>query len=122
MKAQCRQQTDDSVRYAFRRLHQSVVFGYAATLGNVQPSSDLPHEAAILRLAEVLSRDADFVQFTRPEYSSFANEASDLFCLGWCHFKLYNMSAYYHNYQHIVQSPSSLSLKPSPYGLRSTNR
>ena len=82
MKAECRQQTDNTVRYAFCRLHERVVFGYAATFNNVQPSPDLPHQPAVLRLAKVLSRDADSVQFTRAEYSGFSNEASDLFCLG----------------------------------------
>ena len=81
MKAQCRQQTDDAVRYAFRRFYQRVVFGYASTFDYVQPSSHLPHKTTVLRLAKVLSRDANSVQFTRPEYSGFPNEASDLFCL-----------------------------------------
>ena len=82
MKAQCRQQTDNPVRYAFRGLHQSVMFGHTATFGNVQPSSDLPNEPTVLRLAKVLSRDADSVQFTGPEHSGFPNETRDLFCLG----------------------------------------
>lgn len=82
MKAQRRQQTDDPVRYAFRRLYQSMVFGHATTLGYVKPSSDLPHEPTVFRLAKVLSWDADSVHFTRPKYSGFPNEASDEFCLG----------------------------------------
>ncbi|HKV80711.1 MAG TPA: hypothetical protein VJP02_21360, partial [Candidatus Sulfotelmatobacter sp.] len=59
-----------------------VVFGYAAAFGYIQAASDSTHETAILCLAKVLSRDADSIQFTRPEYSGFPNETSDLFCFG----------------------------------------
>ena len=81
MKAQCRQQTNDSVRHALRCLDQSMVFSYTATLGYVYSSADAPHQSALLRLAKVLSWNPDLFKLTRPEYSGFPDKASDLVVL-----------------------------------------
>jgi hypothetical protein len=54
------------MRHAFRSLHQSVVLGRPAAVGDVEPSSHLPHESAILRLAEILSGDTHAIPFAPP--------------------------------------------------------
>ena len=43
MEAQRRQQADDTMRYAFRCLHERMVLGHPATVGHIKSSSHLPH-------------------------------------------------------------------------------
>jgi hypothetical protein len=77
MKAEGRQQADDTMRRAFRSLHESMVLGHPAAVGDVESSSHLPHEAAVFRLAEILPGNAETIQLPRPEYSGFPDHAGD---------------------------------------------
>jgi hypothetical protein len=65
------------MRHAFRRLHQSVVFGHPAAINDVESSSHLPYKAAVFRLAEILPGNTNTVQFARPEYTGFPDHAGD---------------------------------------------
>src|ERR1700736_3977197 len=81
MKAEGRQQADDTTRHAFRSLHESMVLGHPAAVGDVESSSHLPHEPVVLRLAEIFPRDTQAIQLAWPEYPGLPDHAGYEFCL-----------------------------------------
>ncbi len=70
MKPQCREQADNTIRHAFRCFDERMVLGRPVTVGDVESSSDLPHEPAVFCWAEVFSGNSHAIQFARPEDAS----------------------------------------------------